>query len=170
MTSSGKILLYLAPLPALNTKLYVQNIFIIFLFLFFFGFCVEFFNQVLGFCVSPQDATATVTRSRVTSTPLVLKRLAASVAACVTTAATTGWGLSVSDVDLFCTRIHREGRTTRRLAYVRFGSFYCDIPTCAMQSENEKNGGWSISSASTLVNLLISTGFRSTILYHLHRR
>lgn len=50
MTPSGKMILHLAPFKIF--KLYVQNIFIHFLFLFSFGFCVELLITSWGF-VSP---------------------------------------------------------------------------------------------------------------------
>lgn len=67
-----------------------------------------------------QDVTAMDTQIHVILTVLSSRQRAASAAVCATTAATTGWGLSVNAVCLSCTKTHRGGRMTRRPAYVCF--------------------------------------------------
>lgn len=74
-----------------------------------------------------QDVTVTVFRSPATLTPLALRLQVVSVVAFVTTVAMTGRGLSVTNVDLICTRILKEPETTLRPAYVCPANVYLDF-------------------------------------------
>lgn len=71
-----------------------------------------------------QGATATATHKPAALTSPDLKPQAARAAACATTAATAGRGLSVSSASPSSIRTHGGPRTTRRLAYVRHAGCY----------------------------------------------